>query len=153
LEAVLLDVAKLTTSETLFGGVLGDGGGNGIGGAGMVGIGSCGKDVVMVGTVILGKVGLNVLGGSLEEINLVHKFFTLLLAKSIGAVPVVILICTVTHAIIEVGEAGGVTPRIWLGVEGRMGVGALKREHGANKGVSGNGLGGKLVKYLVIVAK
>ena len=44
-------------------------------------------------------------------------------------------------------------PRIGLGVEGRLGVGALKGECSVDKGVSGNGLGGELMKYLVIAAK
>jgi hypothetical protein len=147
------DVATLTTFEALLAKGLGDGGSNDIGGAGMMGIGDSGENLIVAGMIVLGKAGLDVFGGGLEEVGLVHKFFILLLAKSMGTVLVVVLVCTVTCAIVEVGEAEGVTPRIWLGIECRLGVGALEGEHSVDEGVGGNGLGSKLVKYLVIAAK
>ena len=63
------------------------------------------------------QAGLDVFGGGLEEVGLVHKFFILLLAKSMGTVLVVVLVCTVTCTVIEAVEAGGMTPRIGLGVK------------------------------------
>jgi hypothetical protein len=59
--------------------------------------------LLITGIIVLGKAGLDVFGGGLKEVGLVHKFFTLLLAKSMGTVLVVVLVCTVTCAVVEVG--------------------------------------------------
>jgi hypothetical protein len=146
-------MATLTAFEALFAKGLGDRGGNGVGGTGTAGIGGSGKDLIVAGMINLGKVGLDVFGSGLEEVGLVHKFFMLLLAKSMGIVLVVILIYTIICAIVEVSKARGVTPRIWLGIECELGVNALEGECGVDEGVGGNGLGSELVKYLVIIAK
>jgi hypothetical protein len=64
--------------------------------------------------------------------------------------PVVVLVGTVTCTVVEAVEAGGVSPRVRLGVKRGLGVGALKGERSANEGVRGNGLGGELVENLIV---
>ena len=77
----------------------------------------------------------------------------MLLAESVGTLSVVVLVCAVACTVVEASEARGVAPRVWLGVKGRLGVDALKGKCSMDEGVSGNGLGGELMEYLVIAAK
>jgi hypothetical protein len=56
-------------------------------------------------------------------------------------------------AAIEGVKVRGIMPRIGLGVECRLGIGALKGECSVGEGVGSNGQGGKLVEYLVIATK
>jgi hypothetical protein len=56
-------------------------------------------------------------------------------------------------AVIEAVKVRGMMPRIGLGVECRLDVGALKGECSVDEGVGSNGQGGKLVEYLVIATK
>jgi hypothetical protein len=148
---VLLDVATLVAAEAQLAEGLGDRGSDGGVGAGLADSGNIGEDlgVVVCGGVEV-KMGEKVLGSSAKGFCVTSKGVLLLVHKRVGAMSVVVLICTVACTVVEAVEAGGVSPRVRLGVQCGLGVGALEGEHGANEGVCGNGLGSKLVENLVI---
>jgi hypothetical protein len=95
-----------------------DGGSDGGIDAGLADSSNIGKDL---GTAVCGgvkvKVGEKVLGSSVKGFCTTLKGVPLLIGKCVGAMPVVILICTVACTIIEAIEAGGMLPRVRLGVE------------------------------------
>jgi hypothetical protein len=114
---VLLDVAKLTTSEACLDRGLHDGGGNGGIDAGLADSSDIGTDVVGAGGSVEVKTGKKVLGGSTKGFCVTSKGVPLLIGKHVGAMSVVVLICTIMCTVIKVVEAGGMLPRIGLGVE------------------------------------
>jgi hypothetical protein len=115
---VLLDMATAVALETDLAEGLGDAGGDGGSGVGLVDSSNIGKDlgVVVCGGVKV-KVRENVLGSSAKGFCVALKGVSLLVSKCVGAMSVVILVCTVTCTVVEVVEAGGVSPRVRLGVE------------------------------------
>jgi hypothetical protein len=115
--AVLLDVAKLTASEACLNRGLCDRGSDGGIGVGLVDLSDIGMDGVGAGGSVKVKVGEKVLGGSAKGFCMTLKGVLLLISKCVGAMLVVVLICTVTCTVIEAVEARGVLPRIRLGVE------------------------------------
>jgi hypothetical protein len=131
---MLLDVATLVASETDLAKGLGDGGSDGGVGVGLADSGNIGKDLgaAMCGGVEV-KAGEKVLGSGAKGFCMTSKGVLLLVRKHVGAMSVVILVCTVTCTIVKVVEAGGVSPRVRLGVKCRLGVGALKGECNANE--------------------
>jgi hypothetical protein len=148
---MLLDVARVVAVETHLDRGSHDGGSDGGGGMGLADLSDIGEGsgVVVCGGVKV-KVGEKVLGSSVKGFCMTLKGVLLLVGKCVGAMLVVILVCTVMCTVIEVVEAGGMSPRIGLGVECWLGVGAFKREGSVDEGVSSNGLGGELVENLVI---
>jgi hypothetical protein len=114
---VLLDVATLVASETHLAKGLGDGGGDGGGGAGLADVSNIGMDVVGMGGGVKVKAGVKVLGGSAKGFCMTSKGVPLLIGERMSAMLVVVLVCTVTCTVIEAVEAGGMTPRIGLGVK------------------------------------
>jgi hypothetical protein len=115
---VLLDVANFMALEACLDRGLHDGGSDGGIGAGLVDSSDIGKDlgVAVCGSVKV-KTGKKVLGSSVKGFCTTLKGVPLLICKRVGAMSVVILVCTVTCTIIEAVETGGVSPRIGLGVE------------------------------------
>jgi hypothetical protein len=115
---VLLDVALAVASEAYLAKGLGDGGSNGGSGVGLADLSNIGKDlgVVVCGSVEV-KVGKKVLGSGAKGFCMTSKGVPLLIGKCVGAMSMVILICTVMCTVVEAVEAGGVSPRIGLGVE------------------------------------
>ena len=61
--------------------------------------------------------GVKVLRGGIKGFCMTLKGVLLLISKCVGAMLVVVLICTVTCTVIEAVEAGGMSPRVGLGVE------------------------------------
>jgi hypothetical protein len=149
---VLLDVARAVAIEACLGGSR-DGGGDGGIGAGLADLGDIGEDlgVAMCGSVEV-KAGEKVLGSGAKGFCVTSKGVPLLIRKRVCAMSVVILVGTVMCTVVEAVEAGGVLPRVRLGVKRRLGVGALKGERSANEGVCSNGLGGELVEHLVVAS-
>jgi hypothetical protein len=115
--AVLLDMAKLTTSEARFDRGSCDGGGNGGISVGLADSSDIGTDGIGVGGGVEVKAGEKVLGGSAKGFCVTSKGVPLLVSKRMGAMSVVVLVCTVICTIVEAVEAGGVLPRVRLGVE------------------------------------
>ena len=115
---MLLDVALAVASEAYLAKGLGDGGSNGGSGVGLADLSNIGKDlgVAVCGSVEV-KMGKKVLGSSVKGFCATLKGVPLLIRKRVGAMSVVVLVCTVTCTIIEAVETGGVSPRIGLGVE------------------------------------
>jgi hypothetical protein len=148
---VLLDVARVVAFEAHLDRGSRDGGGDGGVGAGLADSGNIGEDLgVAVHGGVEVKAGEKVLGSGAKGFCATSKGVPLLIGKHVGAMSVVVLVGTVTCTVVEAVEAGGVLPRVRLGVKCGLGVGALKGERSANEGVGGNGLGGELVEHLVI---
>jgi hypothetical protein len=116
--AVLLDVANFTASEACLDRGSHDGGSDGGVGVGLADSSDIGKDLgaAVCGSVEV-KAGEKALGSSAKGFCVTSKGVPLLVGKHIGAMLVVILICTIMCTVIEAVEAGGVLPRIGLGVE------------------------------------
>jgi hypothetical protein len=116
--AVPLDVARVVAFEAHLNRGLRDGGGNGGIGAGLADSSDIGEDlgVAMCGGVEV-KAGEKVLGSSAKGFCMTLKGVLLLVCKCMGAMSVVVLVCTVMCTVVEVVKAGGVSPRIGLGVE------------------------------------
>jgi hypothetical protein len=116
--AVLLNVANFMASEACLDRGLRDGGGDSGVGAGLADSSDIGKDL---GAAVCGgvevKVGEKVLGSSAKGFCVTSKGVPLLVGKHMGAMSVVILVCTITCTVVEAVEAGGMSPRIGLGVE------------------------------------
>jgi hypothetical protein len=111
-------MAMMVASETDLAEGLGDGGGDGGGGMGLADSSDIGKDL---GAAVCGgvevKAGEKVLRSGAKGFCVTSKGVLLLVGKRVGAMLVVILICTVTCTVVEVVEAGGMLPRVRLGVE------------------------------------
>jgi hypothetical protein len=114
---MLLDVAMAVASETDLAKGLGNGGGNSGSGTGLVDSGNIGTDLVGVGGSVKVKAGVKVLGSGVKGFCVTSKGVPLLIGKRVGAMSMVVLVCTITCTIIEAVEARGVSPRIGLGVE------------------------------------
>jgi hypothetical protein len=115
---VLLNVANFMVSEACPDRGSRDGGGDGGISVGLADSNDIGKDLgVAVGGSVEVKVGEKVLGSGAKGFCTTSKGVSLLVGKRVGAMLVVILICTVTCTVVEVIEAGGMSPRIGLGVE------------------------------------
>jgi hypothetical protein len=95
-----------------------DGGGDGGIGMGLADSSNIGKDL---GAAVCGgvevKVGEKVLGSGAKGFCMTSKGVLLLVGKRVGAMSVVVLVCTITCTVIEAVKARGVSPRIGLGVE------------------------------------
>jgi hypothetical protein len=111
-------MATLVAAEAQLAKGLGDGGGNGGIGTGLTDSSDIGEDL---GAAVCGgvkvKAGEKVLGSGAKGFCATSKGVPLLVGKCMGAMLVVILVCTVTYTIVKVVEAGGVSPRIRLGVK------------------------------------
>jgi hypothetical protein len=95
-----------------------DGGGNGGVGTGLADLSDIGMGLgLAVCSDVKVKVGVKVLGGGAKGFCMTSKGVPLLIGKHVGAMLVVILVCTVMCTVVEAVEAGGVLPRIGLGVE------------------------------------
>jgi hypothetical protein len=95
-----------------------DGGGDGGVGVGLADssdIGECLGAAVCGGVKV--KMGEKVLRSSAKGFCATLKGVPLLVGKRVGAMSVVVLVRTVMCTVIEVVKAGGVLPRIGLGVE------------------------------------
>jgi hypothetical protein len=113
---VLLNVASLVTVEAHLAKGLGDGGSNSGSGTGLANSSDIGMDLVGAGGSV--KVdGVNVLGSGMKGFCTTLKGVLLLAGKHVGAMLVVVLICTVMCTVVEVVEAEGMLPRVRLGVE------------------------------------
>ena len=115
---MLLDVARVVAFETRLDRGSRDGGSDGGIGVGLVDLSDIGKDlgVAVCGGVKV-KVGEKVLGSGAKGFCATSKGVPLLVGKRMGVMSMVILVCTVTCTIVETVEAGGMLPRIGLGVE------------------------------------
>jgi hypothetical protein len=115
---VLLDVANFMAPEACLDRGSRDGSGDGGVGVGLADSSNIGKDlgVAVCGGVKV-KAGEKVLGSSAKGFCTTSKGVPLLVCKRVGAMSVVVLVCTVTCTIVEAVEARGVSPRIGLGVE------------------------------------
>jgi hypothetical protein len=115
---VLLDMANFMASEACLERGLRDGGGNGGIGVGLADSSDIGE---YLGPAVCGgvevKAGEKVLGSGAKGFCVTSKGVPLLVGKHVGAMSVVVLVCTITCTIVEVVEAGGMSPRIGLGVE------------------------------------
>jgi hypothetical protein len=115
---VLLDVARAVASETRLDRGSRDGGGDGGIGTGLADSSDIGEDL---GAAVCGgvkvKAGVKVLGGFAKSFCATPKGVLLLVGKRVGAMLVVVLVRTVMCTVVEAIEAGGVSPRVRLGVE------------------------------------
>ena len=115
---MLLDVARAVASEARLGRGSRDGGGDGGGGAGLAASSDIGEDL---GAAVCGgvevKAGKKVLGSGAKGFCATSKGVPLLVCKRVGAMSVVVLVGTVTCTVVEAVEAGGMSPRVRLGVE------------------------------------
>jgi hypothetical protein len=114
---VLLDVAMAVAFETHLAKGLRDGGSDGGVGTGLVDSSDIGMDLVGTGGSVEIDMGVKVLGSSTKGFCATSKGILPLAGKRMGAMSVVVLVCTVTCTIVETVEARGVSPRIWLGVK------------------------------------
>jgi hypothetical protein len=147
---MLLDVANFTASEACLDRGLHDDGSDGGIGTGLADLSNIGTDVIGAGGSVEVEAGEKVLRGGAKGFCTTSKGVPLLVSKHMGAMLVVVLVCTVTSTVVEAVKAGGMLPRVRLGVECWLGVGAFKREGSANEGVSSNRLGSELVEDLVL---
>ena len=115
---MLPDVAMVVAVETHLAKGSRDGGSNGGIGAGLADSSNIGEDL---GAAVCGSVKVKmrekVLGSGAKGFCVTSKGVLLLIGKHVGAMLVVILVCTVMCTVVEAVEAGGVLPRIGLGVE------------------------------------
>jgi hypothetical protein len=111
-------MARVVAFKTHLGKGSCDGGGDGGVGVGLVDSSDIGEDL---GAAVCGgvkvKVGEKVLGSGAKGFCTTSKGVPLLVCKHVGAMSVVVLVCTVTCTVVEAVEAGGVSPRVRLGVE------------------------------------
>jgi hypothetical protein len=111
-------MARVVASKTHLGRGSHDGGSDGGIGTGLADSSDIGEDL---GAAVCGgveiKVGKKVLGSGAKGFCMTSKGVLLLICKRVGAMSVVVLIGTVMCTIIEAIEAGGVSPRVRLGVE------------------------------------
>jgi hypothetical protein len=76
-----------------------------------------GMDLVGVGGGVEIEAGIDIPGSGVKGFCVISKGVLLLVGESMGAMSLVVLICTVTCTIVKVVKARGVMPRIGLGVE------------------------------------
>jgi hypothetical protein len=116
--AVLLDMARAVAVEAHLDRGLCDGGSDGGVGAGLADSSNIGKDLgAAVCSGVKVKAGKEVLGSSVKGFCVTLKGVPLLIGKCMGAMSMVVLVCTVMCTVVEAVEAGGVSSRIGLGVE------------------------------------
>ena len=101
-------MATLVAFETYLAEVLGNGGGNSGSGTGLVDLSDIGADLIGVGGGVKIVMGVDVSGSGPKGFGPVLKGIALLVGESVGAMLVVILVCTVMCIIIEAVEA-----RVW----------------------------------------
>jgi hypothetical protein len=111
-------MARAVASETCLDRGSRDGGGDGGVGVGLADLSDIGEGlgVAVCGGVKV-KAGVKVLGGFAKGFCTTSKVVPLLVGKHVGAMSVVVLVGTVTCTVVKVIEAGGMSPRIGLGVE------------------------------------
>ena len=114
---MLLDVARAVAFEACLARGSCDRGDDGGSGIGLANTSNIGMDLIGASGSVEIEMGVDVSGGGVKGFCMILKGVLLLVDKSVGAMSVVVLICTVTCTVIKVVEAGGMMPRIRLGVE------------------------------------
>jgi hypothetical protein len=98
--AVPFDVAKLTSSKACLDRGLHDRGSDGGGGTGLADSSDIGMDLIGMGGGVKVEMGVKVLGGSMKGFCVTSKGVPLLVGKHVGAMLVVILVCTVMCTVV-----------------------------------------------------